>query len=307
MNRHPALAAVLTAFGLSFASAAATAGPVAYVLGNGGTTLHRFDVDSPGGAVTIPVTLGGAAASLDDIDFRPLTGQLYAYDDVADAYYTVDVNTGALTTASGAGIAPTGTDKLGLDFNPMIDRMRTVTELGENIVYNPLTGGTTVATDLFYGAGDPNAGVTPQVVANAYTNNLFGGYAAATVQYVLDANLNSLATLANNAGTLTTIGQVTLGGSVLDFDTDAGFDIFVDPMGTNIAYALLNVGNVASLYTIDLTSAVATRVGDLPGGFGTIRGLAVTPAAVPEPSSMLLAALAAAGLAAPRLLRARRA
>lgn len=303
MNRFHALAA-LAAVALATAPASVLAGPTGYTLGNGGTTLHRFDVTSPGGSNTVALAFNGSAISLQDIDFRPLTGQLYGYDNVSNAYYTVNTATGVLTLASMASVEPTATDKLGIDFNPVIDRMRNVTELGNNIVFNPLTGGTTVATDLFYAPGDPNAAETPQVVSNAYTNNVPGGTAASTTQFVLDSNLNVLATLANNDGILTTIGQVTYNGGLLDFGPDAGFDIYAAG-GMNTAYAVLNVGNVASLYTIDLTTAVATLVGDLPSGFGTIRGLAIDPTVVPEPSSMILAAIAAAGLAGPRVLRAR--
>lgn len=304
MSRFLAIAA-LSAFGFTLAPAVVTAGPTGYTLGNGGTTLHRFDVASPGGASSVSLSYMGSGISLHDIDFRPLTGALYGYDDVSNAYYTVDVATGVLALASSPGVAPTGTDKLGIDFNPMIDRLRTVTELGENIVFNPNAGGTTVATDLFYGPGDPNSGTMPQVVANAYTNNVLGGFALSTQQYVLDSNLNVLATLANNAGTLATIGQITLNGSLLDFGPDAGFDVYTGLGGVNTAYAVLNVGNIASLYSIDLTSAAATLVGDLPGGFGTIRGLAIDPTVVPEPSSMIMAAIAAVGLVGSRIVRAR--
>lgn len=301
MRRHFAPLSALFVVGLAFSAAPVAAGPTGYVLGNGGTTLYSFDVAAPGVVQSVGLSFSGGPASLQDIDFRPLTGQLYGYDDVRNAYYTINVNTGTLTVASGPNVAPTGSDKLGIDFNPMIDRLRTVTELDQNIVFNPNDGTTTVATNLFYGSGDPNFGVNPQVVSNAYTNNVLGGSAASTTQYVLDANLNTLAILANNAGTLTTVGAIRLNGTVLDFGPDAGFDIFAGPGGMNTAYALLNVGGRASLYTINLTSAEATLVGDFSANLGTIRGLAVTP--IPEPSSIMLAGIATAAVVAIRLRR----
>ncbi|WP_165250909.1 DUF4394 domain-containing protein [Paludisphaera soli] len=309
MNKLHAIGTALSAALILVIPTAASAGSTGYVLGNGGTTLHVFDLSTPGTPSTISLSLSGAGASLDDIDFRPLTGQLYGYDDVADRYFTVNVNTGELTLASSAGVTPTGSDKVGIDFNPVIDRLRTVSELGENIVYNPNNGTASDAATvpLFYAAGDANAGVAPQIVANAYTNSAFGVAAATTVQYVLDANLNALATLANNTGVLSTIAQVTLNGAVLDFESDAGFDILAGPGGSNTAYAVLNVGSLAGLYTIDLATGAASLVGALPDGFGTIRGLAVAPNAVPEPSSIVLAGLAAAGIAAYRVRGARRA
>jgi hypothetical protein len=290
------LAAALTAM----ASAEATAGPIGYVLGNGGTTLHAFDVNSPGMASVL--TLGGAVSSLDDLDFRPLTGQLYGYRDEDDSYVIVDTATGMTTLASSPPVVPTTSDRLGLDFNPTIDRARVVTELDENIVFNPNNGGTTAATPLFYVAGDPNEGANPQVVANGYTNSALGSLAGSTVQYVLDSRLDTLAILGNNAGTLTTVGALGL-----DFTEDAGLDILFDPVtGTNLAYAMLNVDSISGLYTIDLSTGLASLVGELPTGFGTITGLAITP--VPEPSSLAMLGLGALGLAglSARLRRRRR-
>jgi hypothetical protein len=197
---------------------------------------------------------------------------------------------------------PTTSDRLGLDFNPTIDRARVVTELDENIVFNPNNGGTTAATPLFYVAGDPNEGANPQVVANGYTNSALGSLAGSTVQYVLDSRLDTLAILGNNAGTLTTVGALGL-----DFTEDAGLDILFDPVtGTNLAYAMLNVDSISGLYTIDLSTGLASLVGELPTGFGTITGLAITP--VPEPSSLAMLGLGALGLAglSARLRRRRR-
>ncbi|MEW4566573.1 DUF4394 domain-containing protein [Tautonia sp. JC769] len=275
----------------------ASAGSIGYVLGNGGTTLHAFHTDTPGTATTI--VLGGAVNSLDDIDFRPLTGQLYGYVDSSDEYVIIDVKTGNTTLASSSPVVPTNTSRLGIDFNPTIDRARVVTELETNIVFNPNDGSTTLVNDLFYVAGDPNEGANPQVVANGYTNSLLGIMSDSTVQYVLDSDLDILAILGNNAGTLTTVGSLGV-----DFTEDAGLDIFFDPStGTNMAFALLNTvnSNNSALYTIDLTTGAATLVGDFGSEFGTITGLAVTP--VPEPSTLAMLAI---GAVAPGVMILRR-
>lgn len=277
-----------------------TAAPIGFSLGNGGTTLHRFDVNSPGAATTVVLTNSGAPASLDAIDFRPLDGVLYGYDDAGDDYYTIDLATGQISSASGASVTPTGSDKLDIDFNPTIDRMRTVTELDENIVYNPNDGtASNAATNpLFYVAGDPNEGTNPFIVANGYTNSSLG-IAATTTQYVLDANLNTVAILANNTGQLTTLFSVMMGGSTLDFSADAGLDIFSAGGGTNVAYALLNVNSVSGLYTIDLSSGETVNLGNFGNQFGTVTGLAIQPTTpVPEPSTFALMSLGAFGMIA---------
>ena len=280
-------AALTVALGLAVAQPA-SAGPIGYVLGNGGTTLHAFDVDTPGTAST--AVISGAVNSLDDIDFRPLTGELFGYADDVDQYVTVNVVTGVTTLASTPPVVATNTSRLGLDFNPTIDRARVVTELESNIVFNPNDGATTQVTDLFYVDGDPNADEDPQIVANGYTNSILGIMSDSTVQYVLDSDLDILATLGNNAGTLMTVGSLGI-----DISEDAGLDIFFNPStGTNVAYALLNAGDASSLYTIDLSSGAATLVGALPSNFGTVTGLAIRP--VPEPSTIAIVSIGGLGI-----------
>jgi hypothetical protein len=298
MTIRTPLLVLVAASAVALASAPALGGPIGYALGNGGTTLHSFDVNSPGMASA--VTISGAVSNLDDIDFRPLTGQLYGYSDLADRYVVVDMMTGVTTLASTPPFVTTNTNRLGLDFNPVIDRARVVTELDQNVVYNPNNGGTTQFTDLFYAAGDPNAGANPQVVANGYTNSMLGGLAGSTVQFVLDSNLDILATLANNTGVLTTVGSLGL-----DITEDAGLDIFFDPStGSNAAYALLNVGGSSGLYSIDLSSGAASFIGAMPTGVGTVTGLAIAP--VPEPSSLAMIGLGGLGIATATVLRRRR-
>lgn len=262
----------------------AAAAPIGYALGNGGTELLRFDVASPDSVAS--VGLSGDGSRLDAIDFRPATGELFGYDDASDLYFLVDPLTGALTDASGT-ISPTDTGNLDIDWNPTIDRMRTVTESDQNIVYNPNTGDASDAatTPLFFGAGDPNDGTDPNVTANAYSNSFAG--AVTTTQYVLDHELDILATLANNAGTLTTVGSLGL-----DIGAAAGLDIF-SVGGSNIAYALLNVGGTPGLYTIDLATGAATPIGTVGGigQFNDITALAIADVPVPASITLLAAAL----------------
>jgi hypothetical protein len=286
---------------LAAAAETARAGQVAYAIGDGGFSLVRFNTDNPGSVTT--VMFSGDGMALDAIDFRPANGQLYGYNDADDAYYTVDLNTGALTRASIVPVgATTNTFFLGMDFNPTIDRLRVVTESTQNLVFNPDTGTATAFTPLFYGTGDTNEAYTPLVIDNAYTNNQPG--LGTTQQYVLDHSLNVLAMLANNAGTLTTVGTVTLNGMELDFDSYSGFDIVTDLNGNNMAYALLGVGGMAGLYSIDLATGAATSLGAIGSRAGTVYGLAFAPpTAVPEPSSLALAGLAATALGARTLLR----
>lgn len=275
-------AALLAASAMNSLSAGAA--PVGYALGDGGTTLLRFNTDAP--STVSSIAISGAAARLDAIDFRPNGGMLFGYDDRSDAYYTVNLATGVTTLASTTAPATNSTD-LDIDWNPTIDRLRTVTATTQNIVYNPITqtASNTGIIPLFYAATDTNAQVAPLVVANGYTNSIAGS--VSTTQYVLDHGTNSLATLANNAGVLNTVAKVTLNGSELDFGSEAGLDILFDAsVSQNIAYALLAVGGSSGLYTLDLTTGAATALGALPVSFGGINGLAIAP--VPEPAGIAL-------------------
>ncbi|MEQ1930621.1 MAG: DUF4394 domain-containing protein [Parvularculaceae bacterium] len=297
MNSLKAIAAGLAA--AVSAGAGAEAATVGFALGSGGNTLLRFDLANPAGA-----TAASLSVRLDAIDFRPATGQLFGYSSSADAYYTVDIATGIVTAVPvGAGqtVATTNGPNVDLDWNPTIDRMRAVGSSDENIVFNPNTGGAAAQVPLFYQAGDPNAGVNPLVAGNAYSNNFAG--AASTQQYVLDYGLDIIATLGNNAGTLGTLGALTLNGAAFDFNSDMGFDIASDT-GVDVFYALLSQGGLTALFTINVATRELTQIGAFESNLGQIRGLAVA-SIVPLPAGLLLFLTGGAGLGLVRRMRRR--
>ncbi len=275
-NRFLHAAAMVITAGVGALSAQAQ--QTVYAIGNGGTTLVRFQSNTPG-TVTVVGNFGGASTFLDAIDFRPATGQLYGYLDSTDSFYTVNVNTGALTLASvGASGAPTNTFQLGIDFNPTLDRARVITDSAQNIVYNPVAGTAAAFTSVFYGTGDVNELTSPSIIDIAYTQNLVG--AVTTAQYGIDYGRDILVTVANNAGTLTTVGALGV-----NTDIYSGFDIYTNPGGVDTAYALLTGPTGGpSFYTINLGTGAATLVGAL-GFTNQVYSLAV----VPSPGAALLA------------------
>lgn len=254
---------------------AQTTVPTVYAIAGGGSTLIRFPANNPSAITTVgSFSLNGAATFLDAIDFRPLNGQLYGYLDSADAFYTVNTNTGALTRVSTAtSAAPTNTFQLGLDFNPTIDRARLVTDSAQNIVFNPNDGTVSVQTALAYAIGDANENTSPSIIDNAYSNNRAG--ATTTTQYGIDYGINALVTIANNAGTLATVGPLGVDATVY-----TGFDIYTDALGANTAYAVMSdMAGAPTFYTINLTTGAATAVGALGSAAGTqVYSLAVVPA-----------------------------
>ncbi len=212
------------------------------------------------------------------IDFRPATGQLYAVGSFNNLY-TVDASTGQASLVGAGPFAPGGSgSSFGFDFNPVIDRIRYVSDANQNLVLNPNDGTSTQVTSLFYGAGDMNEGMDPNIVGSAYTNS-FGG-AMSTQLYGIDSRLDILVTQANSAGTLMTIGSLGV---------DVNDTLSLDISGaTGIAYATVQSDDLSrsTFWMIDLATGDATMLGEIGGG-AVISSMAVTPA----PASALLLGL----------------
>ncbi|MCR4410891.1 MAG: DUF4394 domain-containing protein, partial [Thermoguttaceae bacterium] len=226
-----------------------------------GNTLVRFRASAPGTILaTVPITGLAAGETVVGIDVRPVNGLLYGVVDgpVTDRLVTIDPFLGTTTPVANLTAALLGTS-FGVDFNPVVDRLRVVSDLDQNLRIDPDTGVVTV--DAALNPPDPN------VVAAAYTNSTLG--AESTGLYVIDSNADVLA-LQNpaSAGTLTTIGPLGVDASAV-----AGFDITPE---LNVAYAALTVGGTTSLYTIDLATGAATLVGAV-GGNPSLAGLAALP------------------------------
>lgn len=301
--------------GAAFAALAAPAmaatfgsNAVVYALGNEGRTLVTLAAPGMSMPSGIALDFGGPLTSLDAITYRPKTRELYGYDNESDTVFLVDPMTGSATVvATQAGL--TGNDDLDIDFNNVLDAARIVTAEEENRVFFPnnMPPSFISATDLFYGATDPNFGLDPNIVANAYTNAVPD--ATSTVQYVLDSDWDILATLANNAGELTTVGELFVDGMAFDVTEDIGLDILSFAEGDNTAYALLTggMGGGQSIFEVPLMADAMGRINLMPvmaldGEFGTLQSLAVAPAPVPVPAALplLAAGVAALGLAARR-------
>ncbi len=219
-----------------------------------GNTLVRFDSTAPGVIQgTAPITGLQAGDTVVGIDVRPANGLLYAVVDggASDRIYTVNPITGAATLASTLSVALAGT-RFGVDFNPVADRLRIVSDADQNLRVDVATG---VATAD--GALNP---ANPNVVAAAYTNSNAG--ATSTTLYTIDSTTDVLNIQdPPNAGTQVLVGN--LGFNVNDV---SGFDI---ASGTNLAFASFVFGGVSSLYRINLTTGAATPVGNIGAGNGT--------------------------------------
>ena len=285
--------------------------------------IYRFDSATPGtitflnGGLAIPGLASGE--SLLGIDFRPVAttstaaasnGVLYGLG-VTNRLYSINTTTGAAAQIGTAGGFTLSGSFFGVDFNPVPDRLRVVSDLNPSLRLNP-NDGTLAGTDtsLVYAAGDSGVGIKPNVVGVAYSNN-FGG-ATVTTLFGIDSGRDVLVrvggvngTPSPNGGQLTTIGA--LGANTID---EVGFDI----SGSGVAFASLTtrIGPLdvsSDLYTIDLGTGAATLVGAIgqsggPGAFITRDIAAPVGTPVPEPGAAGLVALGLAALAGRKFRRA---
>jgi Domain of unknown function (DUF4394)/PEP-CTERM motif len=266
----------------------------AYALADNGLSLIKFDLATPG-TTTLIGGFSGAALRLDGIDFRPANGLLYGYSQQSNAVVTINLNTAATTLASTPSTG-SSTRNLGIDFNPVPDRLRLVNEADQNLRINVTTGATLVDGPLAYAVGDANFGANPAINEAAYTNSDVSPGTGTTLFYI-DPTLDILVSTINpNAGSLNTVGP--LGVDTTDL---TGFDILSDGFGGNTAYALLTAPNsgISSLYTINLMTGAASSVGVIAPPASTSRpfSLAIVQP-VPEPGTALFGlALIGASLA----------
>jgi len=219
--------------------------------------LVAFKECSPGWTSNIGFVNGLQAGdtTLVGIDFRIQDGNLYGVGN-GGGIYTIDNKTAAATKVSQLSVALDGI-AFGVDFNPAADRLRVVSNTGQNLRHNVNAGGVTlVDAALNYTAGVTAAGIT----GAAYTNNDLDPNTGTSL-FDLDAMQNQVALQSPpNNGSLAVTGKLTV-----DPDGPVGFDIhtrFVNGMATtNQGYASLHVGGVNGFYRINLLTGRATAIG----------------------------------------------
>ena len=220
--------------------------------------LIAFNAKTPNTA-TAQVSITGLQTGelIVGIDFRPATGQLYGLGN-SSRIYVIDPKTGAARAINATPFTPaiSGT-AYGFDFNPTVDRIRLVSSNGQNLRLNPETG-LVAATDLAI-----NGFADAKIGSVAYTQNRAG--ASTTVLFDIDATTNKLYKQdPPNDGKLVEVGSLGY-----DIDEAGGFDISPDG---NAALAALTTNGKSSLFTIDLTTGKAGRIGELSQ---TIIGIAI--------------------------------
>ncbi len=230
-------------------------------------------------AKRVQVTGLGSNEDLLGIDYRPADGKLYGI--TKDAVYVIDDVTGvasgrqALIASNSTLVftAPLTGTNFGIDFNPVVDRMRVVSDSAMSLVVNVDTGAVNRQADIgTIGAG--GVAITPQptgfsITGAAYTNSI--SKPTSTRLWDIDTLGDRLfqQNAANNDSQLS--GAVPLGVNATDVN---GFDI---DGANNKGYAALKVGSSVGLYAIDLaaTDNAATLLASLGDGTVDIKGISL--------------------------------
>lgn len=194
------------------------------------------------------------------IDFRVQNGKLYGVGDKG-GIYTIGTDNAKAVKVSQLTVALSGTD-FDIDFNPAANRLRVVSDTGQNLRHNiddpagaPAAGQTATDTTL---ATPPATTPTAGVTGVAYTNNDLNADTGTTL---FDLNTMTdqvfVQSPANN-GSLAVTGKLGL-----DAAGDAGFDIY-STLKSNTAFATLKVEGRYRLFRIDLLTGRAANLGAFP-------------------------------------------
>jgi hypothetical protein len=269
-------------------------------------SLITFDSSTPG-SVSSAVAIVGLVSGdqIAGIDRRASPGAnnrvLYAFavNGGTGRIYTVDATIGTAVLASTLVADPSDTtapfpfsgvlgSSFGVDFNPVPDRLRVVSDTGQNLRINVDNGLTQLDGPLAYAAGDPNFGTAPNIQAVAYTNSVVAASSTALFGIDISKNTDLLVQHTNpNGGVLASVAPLSFNSSNL-----IGYDI----SGlTGSRYFSVNSGTGgASSFYVD-----GALVGSIGGGVPVADIAAMT--GVPEPGTILLSALGLLGVVVARV------
>ena len=239
--------------------------------------LIRFNAGQPQRVLARQPLQGlPAGDALVGIDDRVARGVLYALS-ASGRLYTIDTASAALKPVGAAPAATLQSATVGVNFNPVADRVRVVTDTGQNLRLHPDTGAL-AATDpaVACAPGDVRHGQAPRLAAAAYSDNKQND--TLTTNYAIDRAAGTLVTqgsvegvapmVSPNTGQLRSVGPLGTGpvdAAALDIaDTD------------NTALAALRQGGRTSLHLVHLATGTATRIGTVGDG-RPLWGMAIEP------------------------------
>jgi hypothetical protein len=197
------------------------------------------------------------------LDFRVQDGQLYGVGN-GGGVYTINTRNAQATFVNPLTVLLEGAS-FGCDFNPAADRLRIISDTGQNLRHNVNAGGVTITDGTLNYLPVPPA-TTPttalDVTGAAYTNNDLDPNTATTL-FDIDSALDQVVIQSPpNNGTLVPTGKLGR-----DTDSPVGFDIASHLVKgvtrQNRAFASLVVDGKSGFYGIDLLTGRAGFLGRL--------------------------------------------
>ena len=204
--------------------------------------------------------LTGTDMALVGIDFRVQDGKLYGVGN-GGGVYTIDPETAVATFVNALTVPLAGT-VFGVDFNPAADRLRIISDTGQNLAHNVNAGGVTLANGTLTYTAPPAAPVPALgVTAAAYTNNDLNQPNTGTTLFDLDTTLDQVV-IQSPPGNGILVATGKLG---VDVAAASGFDIYsVLSKGVTVAnhpFATLSVNGRYRFYAVNLTTGQAFSLG----------------------------------------------
>lgn len=194
------------------------------------------------------------------IDFRVQNAKLYGVGD-RGGVYTLNTRTAKATKVSQLTVALSGR-YFGVDFNPAANRLRVISDNGQNLRHNiddaaaPRT--TTVDTKLTNPTMPPSTALG--VTAAGYTNNDLDPNTATSLFDIDTTNDRVSLQSPANSGTLAPTGNLGVNAG-----PDAGFDIYFSHRNrTNTGYAALRTGSSYRFYEVNVLTGAAEDHGAFP-------------------------------------------
>lgn len=241
---------------------AASTSMQAFGIDSTGTLMASFWTDKPQQLDWVRTVTGLVGdTALVGIDIRVQDGQLYGVGNKG-GIYTIGIPSVVTTKVSQLAVPLNGT-AFGVDFNPAADRLRVISDFGQNLRHN-LNDHTTI-TDGTLSLPQSSISTATGVTGAAYTNNDLDASTGTTL-FDLDTYFDQIVIQSPaNTGMLVPTGFLGV-----DASTNAGFDIFSD-LTNGKATAVLGFATIvpkgsssASLWSINLLSGAATNIGTFP-------------------------------------------
>ncbi len=226
--------------------------------------LVGFDVRTPGDTWDLGRISGlSGDRKLVGIDFRVQNGKLYGVGNAGGIY---TINRSAKATKVSRLTVELDGKNFGVDFNPPANRLRVISDTGQNLRHNiddPAAPRTTTVDGMLTNPATPPSTERPTalgVTGAAYTNNDLNAATATTLFDIDTVNDGVSLQSPANAGTLAPTGNLGV-----DAGPSAGFDIYYNrETGDNKGFAALKTSGKYRFYSVNILNGRADNLGTFP-------------------------------------------